>query len=207
AAHAGQLPLALPAGDLHPRSLSRGPGGRQNPGWPAARIGPWRSSRLRPCPAPGRGAPRPSLAPQWSPLMLALMLIADIVAGLDAIYPDLDALYRDLHQHPELSQHEEKTAAKMSERLRKLGFEVLTGVGGTGVVGVLRNGQGPVVLLRTDMDALPVEEKTGLPYSSKVPEVMHACGHDIHMTSWVGAATLLSQAKDRWRGTLIFLGQ
>jgi hippurate hydrolase len=140
-------------------------------------------------------------------MILALMLIADVLSGLDAIYPDLDSLYRDLHQHPELSQREEKTAAKMAERLRKLGFEVITGVGGTGVVGVLRNGQGPTVLLRTDMDALPVEDKTGLPYASTVPGVTHACGHDLHMASWVGAATLLSQAKDRWRGTLVFVGQ
>ena len=140
-------------------------------------------------------------------LFAAALLIPTALSGLDAIYPDLDALYRDLHQHPELSQHEEKTAAKMAERLRKLGFEVITGVGGTGVVGVLRNGQGPTVLLRTDMDALPVEEKTGLPYSSQVPQVAHACGHDLHMASWVGAATLLSQSKDRWRGTLIFIGQ
>jgi hippurate hydrolase len=136
-----------------------------------------------------------------------LLAAPDLLARIDSIYPDLDALYRDLHQHPELSLHEEKTAAKMADRLRKLGFEVLTGVGGNGVVGVLRNGQGPTVLLRTDIDALPVEEKTGLPYSSKEAGVAHACGHDIHMTSWVGAATLLSQAKDRWRGTLVLVAQ
>ncbi|WNG59252.1 amidohydrolase [Archangium gephyra] len=136
--------------------------------------------------------------------------------GLDALYPELDALYKDLHQNPELSHQEEKTAAKLAERLRALGFEVTPKVGGHGVVAVLRNGKGPTVLLRTDMDALPVEEKTGLPYASKamakddtgqsVP-VMHACGHDVHMTAWVGTATLLARTKDRWRGTLVMVGQ
>jgi hippurate hydrolase len=138
------------------------------------------------------------------------------VSGVDEIYPDLEKLYLDLHQNPELSFHEEKTAAKMAVRLRALGFEVTTGVGKTGVVGILRNGSGPTVMLRTDLDALPVEEKTGLPYASKVTtkddsgdtvHVMHACGHDVHMTSWIGAATLLSRAKDRWRGTLVMVGQ
>ncbi len=137
-------------------------------------------------------------------------------AAIDALYPEMDALYLDLHKTPELSRHEVKTAAKMAERLRKLGFEVATGVGGTGVVGVLRNGSGPTVALRTELDALPVEEKTGLVYASTVTavddggkqvHVMHACGHDVHMTSWVAAATLLSQSKDRWRGTLLMLGQ
>jgi amidohydrolase len=139
-----------------------------------------------------------------------------ILASLDSIYRDLDTLYIDLHQTPELSRHEEKTAAKMAARLRKLGFEVTTGIGGTGVVGVLRNGSGPTVMLRTELDALPMEEKTGLPFASKVlakndaglaVPVMHACGHDIHMTSWVGAAILLAQSKDRWRGTLVMVGQ
>ena len=138
------------------------------------------------------------------------------LAPLDAIYPDLEKLYRDLHQSPELSLHEEKTAAKMAKRLRDLGFDVTTGVGKTGLVGVLRNGKGPTVMLRTDLDALPIEERTGLPYASKVTttddtgatvSVMHACGHDIHMTSWIGAATLLLKAKERWRGTLVMVGQ
>ncbi|HYR55420.1 MAG TPA: amidohydrolase, partial [Myxococcaceae bacterium] len=90
------------------------------------------------------------------------------LSGLDAIYPQLDALYLDLHQAPELSGRETKTAAKLAERLRPLGYEVTTGVGGAGVVGVLRNGKGPTVLLRTELDALPIEEKTGLPFASKV---------------------------------------
>jgi amidohydrolase len=139
-----------------------------------------------------------------------------VLAPLDAIYPDLEKLYLDLHQNPELSYHEEKTAAKLAERLRALGFEVTTGVAKTGVVGILRNGKGPTVMLRTDLDALPVEEQTGVEYASKVTttndagdtvHVMHACGHDVHMTSWIGAATLLSRAKDRWRGTLMMVGQ
>jgi amidohydrolase len=138
------------------------------------------------------------------------------LAGLDALYPDLQKLYLDLHQNPELSFHEEKTAAKLADRLRALGFEVTTGIGGTGIVGLLRNGKGPTVMIRTDLDALPVEERTGLPYASKVTtkddsgatvSVMHACGHDIHMSSWIGTATLLSKAKDRWRGTLMMVGQ
>jgi hippurate hydrolase len=136
--------------------------------------------------------------------------------GLDTVYPELDALYLDLHKNPELSGHEEKTAAKLADRLRRLGYEVTTGVGGTGVVGVLRNGKGPTVLLRTELDALPVEEKTGLAWASKasttdasgkaVP-VMHACGHDVHMASWTGAAALLARGKDRWRGTVVMVAQ
>jgi amidohydrolase len=136
--------------------------------------------------------------------------------GLDAAYPTLDALYIDLHRNPELSLHEEKTAVKLAERLRALGFEVVEHVGGNGVVGVLRNGRGPTVLVRTDMDALPVKEQTGLPYASTVSAkndagetvpVMHACGHDIHMASWIGAATLMAQDRSRWHGTLVFVGQ
>ncbi|WP_373371381.1 amidohydrolase [Stigmatella ashevillensis] len=139
-----------------------------------------------------------------------------VTQGLNGLYPELDALYRQLHQTPELSTQEAKTAAKMAERLSALGFAVTQKVGGHGVVGVLRNGQGPTVMLRTDLDGLPVEEKTGLPYASKatakdasgqtVP-VMHACGHDVHMTAWVGTATLLARSKDQWRGTLVMVGQ
>jgi amidohydrolase len=138
------------------------------------------------------------------------------LSKLDALYPSLDALYQDLHRNPELSNHEEKTAAKMAARLRELGFDVTERVGGYGVVGVLRNGSGPTVLVRTDMDALPIKEQTKLPYASTVTtkndagdtvSVMHACGHDIHMASWVGAAALLSGAKERWRGTLLLVAQ
>ncbi len=135
------------------------------------------------------------------------------VAG---IYPEIDALYLDLHQHPELSMHEQQTGAKLAERLKALGYQVNTGVGRTGIVAILKNGDGPAVLLRTDMDALPVEEKTGLPYASKVTAtnsdgvtvpVMHACGHDVHMSSWYGTAKLMAANKERWHGTLILIGQ
>jgi amidohydrolase len=138
------------------------------------------------------------------------------LAPLESLYPDLEKLYLDLHQTPELSQHEEKTSAKMAGRLKSLGYEVTTGVGGYGVVAILKNGRGPTVLMREDMDALPVQERTGLTYASKVTTkddsgatvaVMHACGHDIHMTSLVGAAALLAKAKDRWRGTLVLIAQ
>src|SRR6266852_858171 len=138
------------------------------------------------------------------------------LAGIDAIYPELDAFYLDLHQNPELSGHEEKTAAKLADRLRRLGYQVTTGVGGHGIVALMRNGNGPTVMLRADMDALPIEEKTGLAYASKITApgptgtlvpVMHACGHDVHMSSLIGAATLLAKMKDRWRGTLMLIGQ
>jgi hippurate hydrolase len=149
-------------------------------------------------------------------IALLALLAAGPADGLDQIYPHLDSLYLDLHRNPELSSREEKTAARLADELRRLGYEVTTGVGGTGVVGVLRNGKGPTVLLRTELDALPVEEKTGLPYASrvtapdpsgKIVPVMHACGHDIHMASWTGAAALLVQQKDRWRGTVVMVGQ
>lgn len=135
---------------------------------------------------------------------------------MDSLYPGLESLYENLHRHPELSQHETATAARLAQELRSLGFEVTTGVGGTGVVGVLRNGQGPTVMLRTELDALPVPEKTGLPFASRVTAkndageevpVMHACGHDAHMTCWVGTAKLLAAMKDRWHGTAIFIAQ
>ncbi len=137
-------------------------------------------------------------------------------AEVDAIYPDIEKIYLDLHQSPELSAQEFQTARKMADGLRALGFEVTTGVGGTGVVGVLRNGPGPVVALRTELDALPVEEKTGLPYASRVRVknasgqevgVMHACGHDVHMASWLGTARLMAANRSRWSGTLIMIGQ
>ena len=150
------------------------------------------------------------------PLLLGMGLLAQVptarrpeslAAGLDRLYPELDALYLDLHRTPELSGREGGTAARMAGLLRKAGYEVSTGVGGHGVVGVLRNGKGPTVLLRTELDALPVEEKTGLPYASRVPGVMHACGHDTHMAGWIGAAALLASLRDRWRGTVLMVGQ
>lgn len=113
--------------------------------------------------------------------------------------------YRDLHEHPELSEHEHRTAERIAQALVPLGYEVTTGVGGTGVVALLHKGDGPTVMLRADMDALPVEEKTGLPYASKVPGVMHACGHDMHVTCLVGAAREL--VEDQWSGTLMLVFQ
>ena len=125
-------------------------------------------------------------------------------------------LYQHLHQNPELSLQEEKTAARMAEELRAIGAKVTTGIGGHGVVGVLENGPGKVLMLRADMDALPVVEETGLPYASKVRAkdprgatvpVMHACGHDMHMTNLVGVARYLAAHRDRWSGTVVFLFQ
>jgi hippurate hydrolase len=137
-------------------------------------------------------------------------------AQIDPIYPQMESLYEDIHRNPELSLHEVKTAAKMADNLRRLGFDVTTGVGGTGVVGVLKNGPGPTVMIRAELDALPIPEKTGLEYASHVTTkddqgndvpVMHACGHDLHMAIGIGTATLLSENKDRWHGTFIFVGQ
>jgi amidohydrolase len=125
-------------------------------------------------------------------------------------------LYTDIHAHPELSMQETRTAGLAAEHLRKAGYEVTTGVGKTGVVGLLRNGEGPTVMLRADMDALPVREATGAPYASQVTAtdqagntvpVMHACGHDMHVTWLVGATTLMAQTRDSWRGTLMAVFQ
>jgi hippurate hydrolase len=130
--------------------------------------------------------------------------------------PSLLALYRDLHAAPELSMQEVKTAARLASEVKKLGFDVTTGVGRTGVVAVMKNGPGPVLMLRADMDGLPVEEQTGLPYASKVRAtslagvesgVMHACGHDTHMSAWVGAARRLAAMKAQWSGTLVMVAQ
>lgn len=135
---------------------------------------------------------------------------------IETVYPAAHELYLDLHQHPELSSHEIQTAAKLAARLRSLGYEVTEGIGGTGVVAILKNSAGPTVMLRTELDALPVEEKTGLPYASKVHAkddsgrdvpVMHACGHDLHMAALVGAAAILAHSQETWHGTLMLIGQ
>jgi len=135
---------------------------------------------------------------------------------LESAYPELRKVYVDLHQHPEIAFQEKRTASVLAASLKDLGFEVTTGVGRTGVVGLLRNGPGPVVMLRTEIDALPIEEKTGLPYASKatgtaadgsaVPTA-HACGHDLHMAGWLGTARLMAQASASWHGTLMLVGQ
>ena len=136
--------------------------------------------------------------------------------AVTAQMPQLVELYKDLHAHPELSFQEVETAKKLAARARAMGFEVTEGVGKTGVVAVLKNGAGPTVLLRADMDGLPVIEQTGLAYASKVRAmapngtetgVMHACGHDTHMASWIGTAQLLSQRRSEWSGTLVMILQ
>jgi hippurate hydrolase len=126
-----------------------------------------------------------------------------IFDGVEAMLDDLEELYKDVHRHPELSMQEERTAGIAAQRLEKAGFEVTTGVGKTGVVGVLRNGDGPTVMLRADMDALPVQEQTGLDYASETDGVMHACGHDMHVAWLAGAAALFAAAQDDWQGTLM----
>jgi hippurate hydrolase len=136
--------------------------------------------------------------------------------NLDGMLPDLEALYKDVHSHPELSMQEARTAGLAADRLRAAGYGVTTGVGKTGVVGLLRNGDGPTVMLRADMDALPVEEATGLPYASKATAtdragktvlVSHMCGHDLHVTWLVGATKLLAEARTTWRGNLLAVFQ
>ena len=149
---------------------------------------------------------------------LALDVAAEKAAvdtELNSDYPHLDALYKDIHAHPELGHHEVRTAALLAKEMRGLGFTVTEGVGGTGLVALYRNGDGPTVLVRTELDALPMEEKTGLPYASRVQAdwngkqtfVAHSCGHDIHMAVWVGTARALLSRKDRWHGTLMFIAQ
>jgi amidohydrolase len=138
-----------------------------------------------------------------------------ITASVESDYPKLDALYKDIHAHPEIAFQEVKTAAKLAAEMRAIGFEVTENVGKTGLVALYRNGDGPTIMVRTELDALPMEEKTGLPYASKDKMisngretfVAHSCGHDIHMASWVGTAKTLIGLKDKWTGTLMFIAQ
>jgi amidohydrolase len=139
-----------------------------------------------------------------------------VLSGLEEITSALEGLYRDIHAHPELSLQERRTAGLAAGVLRTAGYEVTEGVGTTGVVGLLRNGDGPTVMLRADMDALPVREGTGLPYASTVTAtdadgretpVMHACGHDMHVTWLAGAAGLLARSRDAWHGTVLAVFQ
>ncbi|MEE8171150.1 MAG: M20/M25/M40 family metallo-hydrolase, partial [Phycisphaerae bacterium] len=141
---------------------------------------------------------------------------AGVAAWLDANLPKLMEVYEHLHANPELSLHEKRTAALVADHLSKAGYQVTTGVGGHGVVGVMSNGDGPTVLVRGDMDGLPIVEETGVAYASQVkftrPDgtkvgVMHACGHDVHTTSLIGAAGALAAMKDRWSGTLVMIAQ
>ena len=138
-----------------------------------------------------------------------------IEGSVESYYPKLDALYKDLHAHPEIAFQEEKTAAKLAAEMRALGFDVTEKVGKTGLVAIYRNGDGPTIMVRTELDALPMEEKTGLAYAShdktnwngRETFVAHSCGHDIHMASWVGTARTLVGLKDEWQGTLMFIAQ
>src|ERR1044072_8329673 len=142
----------------------------------------------------------------------------------DAELPSLLTIYKDLHSHPELSTQEQRTAALLAKELKAVGCDVTENVGKYekadqkcyGVVGLMKNGDGPVVLVRTDLDALPVQEETGLPYASKVVtknekgdevHVMHACGHDAHVSMFIGVARALAKLKDQWHGTIVFVGQ
>src|SRR5579862_9807035 len=142
-------------------------------------------------------------------------LKASIETSLETDYPKLDALYKDIHAHPEVAFQEVKTAAKLAAEMRALGFEVTEKVGKTGLVAIYKNGEGPTILVRTELDALPMEEKTGLAYASRDKAdwngqetfVDHSCGHDIHMASWVGTAKTLLGLKDHWHGTLMFIAQ
>ena len=167
-------------------------------------------------PQPPKSAePSPKSAPAPAPGWIKDRL-AEVDKKIDEEIKDLVILYQHIHANPELSLMEVKTSKRLAEEARKAGYEVTEQVGGTGVVAVLKNGPGPVVLIRTDMDGLPIIEQTGLPYASKVKVknrdgaevgVMHACGHDIHMSSWVGTARVMAAMKDKWSGTLVFIGQ
>ncbi len=166
----------------------------------------------------------------WSILSLSILSAIPVFAQqtpqslADAELPSLLAIYKDIHSHPELSGHEERTSALIAKELRAAGCEVTGHFGiydnpklkGYGVIGVMKNGDGPTVLVRTDMDALPVEEQTGLPYASKVTtkndegkdvHVMHACGHDAHIAAFIGTARALAKLKDQWHGTILFVAQ
>jgi hippurate hydrolase len=140
---------------------------------------------------------------------------AVIDRGFDAQYSHIEALYKDIHSHPELGFQETRTAARLAQEMRALGYEVTEGVGKTGIVALYKNGAGPTVMVRTELDALPMPEKTGLPYASTAKQiwrnaetpVAHSCGHDIHMAVWVAVAKTLIDMKDQWSGTVMFVGQ
>lgn len=150
------------------------------------------------------------------PLFAFSLVAADVASVTKKELPSLVTLYQELHGNPELSLQEVETAARVAKELRAAGFEVTEKVGGNGLVGVLKNGEGPVIMVRTDLDALPVAELSGVPYAStkKVKDlsgqevsVMHACGHDIHMASFIGTARVLSQLREQWQGTVVMIGQ
>ncbi len=149
-------------------------------------------------------------------IVIAQIAEKEVEKIIEVDYPSYYKLYTHLHQNPELSFLEKNTSKRIASELKNVGFEVTENFGGNGVVGVLKNGDGPTLLIRTDMDALPIEEKTGLTYCSKVKmtdidgeemPVMHACGHDMHMTVFIGTANTLAKLKDKWKGTLVFIAQ
>lgn len=160
----------------------------------------------------------------YSLFLVFTLILSGTVSGqsqavekiIDDNYDYLENLYKHLHANPELSLQEENTSAKLAGELRELGFSVTERVGGYGIVGVLKNGNGPVIMVRSDMDALPIREETGVPFAStqiattsdgQESYVMHACGHDMHMTVMIGTARVLTELKDSWQGTLVFIGQ
>ena len=184
-------------------------------------------------PAPPGALPNKTMKPS-NRLLKHLLLAGATVAGavqvsaqaaalppefktqLDKDYPTIEALYQDLHRNTELAFNEVQTAKKLAERVKALGFEVTTGVGGTGIVAILKNGPGPIAMLRTELDALPVLEKTGLAFASTMTTknaagetvpVMHACGHDVHMSAWYATAKLMAENRKAWSGTLMLVGQ
>jgi len=166
--------------------------------------------------AVSRLLPLLALAAPLAALAAAPELRDAVAARVNAEYPSLDAIYRDLHTHPELSFVEKRTAGILASQLRAAGFEVTEGVGNTGIVAVLKNGAGPTLMIRSDMDALPIKEQTGLPYAStvtmadlagKTQPAMHACGHDTHVTTLIGTARTLAALRAHWAGTLVLIGQ
>jgi amidohydrolase len=156
-----------------------------------------------------------ALSAASSSAQLPAPLKSDVNTRVDAMYPWLDKVYKDLHAHPEIAFQEVRTAGKLALEMRRLGFAVTEQVGKTGIVAVLKNGAGPTVLVRTEMDGLPMEENTGLPYASRAKAVSngaesfvsHSCGHDVHMAAWLGTARTLVELKPAWKGTLVFIAQ
>jgi hippurate hydrolase len=154
-------------------------------------------------------------SPVWCADLDPRPIQAQLQRLVEQMTPQLRSVYQDLHAHPELGFQETRTAATLAAAMRKLGFEVTEGIGKTGLMALYRNGTGPTVMVRTEMDALPMEEKTGLPYASKAKAffngkdsfVAHSCGHDMHMTSWLGTAQALLGLKAQWKGTLMFVAQ
>lgn len=218
AGHCGTWNLELAA--TRHKALRQHPGRPRPPGLPrrlaliVALAGAWAAGTLS---GPAQAQAPAGTGATPGPRNLAAVDAAEpeIRSRLDAMYPQIEALYQDIHANPELAFEETRTAAKLAGEMRALGFDVTEGVGKTGIVAILKNGTGPTVLVRTELDALPMEEKTGLAYASrakgtfdgKVTFIAHSCAHDLHMASWVATARTLVELKGRWKGTLMFVGQ